>query len=71
MRVVADTNVVVSGLLWQGPSRWLLDAARQGTLDLFTSGTLLAELEDILRRDRFVMRGSGVTIVACPYGSRE
>jgi hypothetical protein len=28
MRVVADTNVVVSGLLWQGPSRRVLDTDR-------------------------------------------
>jgi len=26
MRVVADTNVVVSGLLWHGPLREILDA---------------------------------------------
>ena len=37
MRVVADTSVVVSGLLWQGPPRQVLDAARTGTLTLFTA----------------------------------
>ena len=47
MRVVADTNVVVSGLLWHGPARQLLNAARQGTVELFTSGALLAELEEV------------------------
>ena len=56
MRVVADTNVVVSGLLWQGPSRQLLNAARQGTLELFTSGALLAELEEVLQREKFIQR---------------
>lgn len=30
MRVAPDTNVVVSGLLWQGPPRQILDAARAG-----------------------------------------
>ena len=29
-RLVLDTNVVVSGLLWNGPSRRLLDLARLG-----------------------------------------
>ena len=54
MRVVADTNVVVSGLLWHGPSRQLLNVARQGTVELFTSGALLAELEEVLQREKFL-----------------
>ena len=41
MRVVADTNIIVSGLLWHGPARQLLNAARQDTVELFTSGALL------------------------------
>ena len=56
MRVVADTNVIVSGLLWHGPSRQLLNAARQGTVELFTSGALLAELEEVLQREKFIKR---------------
>jgi putative PIN family toxin of toxin-antitoxin system len=56
MRAVADTNVVVSGLLWQGPPRRVLDLARTGTLDLFTSPALLVELEDVLGRQKFRRR---------------
>ena len=56
MRVIADTNVVVAGLLWHGPSRQLLNAARQGTVELFTSGALLAELEEVLQREKFLRR---------------
>ena len=56
MRVVADTNVVVSGLLWHGPSRQLLNAARHGAVELFTSGALLAELEEVLQREKFLNR---------------
>ena len=56
MRVVADTNIIVSGLLWHGPARQLLNAARQGTVELFTSGALLAELEDVLQREKFIRR---------------
>lgn len=56
MRVVADTNVIVSALLWQGSARRVLDAAREGTVELFTSAVLLAELEDVLSRDKFVKR---------------
>lgn len=56
MRVVADTNTVVSGLLWHGPPREVLDAARSGKIQLFTSNILLAELEDVLGRDKLSKR---------------
>jgi putative PIN family toxin of toxin-antitoxin system len=56
MRAVADTNVVVSGLLWQGPPRRILDRARTGSIELFTSPDLLAELEDVLGRRKFARR---------------
>ena len=56
MRVVADTNVVVSGLLWHGSPRLLLDKARALELEMFTSIVLLAELEDVLRRRKLARR---------------
>ena len=56
MRVVADTNMVISGLLWKGNPRRVLDAVREGTIDLFTSAVLLTEMEDVLGRDRFKER---------------
>ncbi len=56
VRVVADTNTVVSGLLWQSTPRQVLDAARTSTIQLFTSAILLAELEDVLSRPKFAQR---------------
>lgn len=56
MRGVADTNIVVSGLLWHGPPRQVLDAARAGDLTLFTTGELLAERQDVLARPKFAER---------------
>ena len=56
MRVVADTNVVVSGLLWLGPPRRVLDMAKAGDVHLFTSGELLEELRDVLSRRKFARR---------------
>lgn len=56
MRTVPDTNIVVSGLLWRGNPRRVLDAARDGIIELFTSPILLEELEDVLNRERFVKR---------------
>jgi putative PIN family toxin of toxin-antitoxin system len=63
MRVVADTNTVVSGLLWRGAPRQVLDAARTGTIALFVSSALLAELDEVLSREKFSERleRAGVT----------
>lgn len=56
MRVVADTNTVVSGLLWTGAPRGVIDAARGGDLELCTSPDLRAELEDVLQRPKLARR---------------
>jgi uncharacterized protein len=64
MRIVADTNTVLSGLLWQGPPRRLLDLARQHAVTLCTSPTLLAELAEVIGRDKFVQRVRAATLSA-------
>ena len=56
MRIVADTNVVVSRFLWHGPERQLMDAARESIVELFTSQDLLAEFDDVLSRPKFSNR---------------
>lgn len=50
MRLVLDTNVVVSALLWGGMPYRLLQQAVDGEAELFTSPTLVAELGDVLLR---------------------
>jgi uncharacterized protein len=56
VRVVADTNTVVSAFLWGGVPADVLTAAREQRLSLFTSATLIAELEDVLAREKFAAR---------------
>ena len=56
MRIVADTNTVLSGLLWQGPPRRLLELARERRITLCTSLTLIAELAEVIARDKFAER---------------
>ena len=63
MRVVADTNIIVSGLLWRGKPRRILDAARTGDINLFTTAVLLAELEDVLSREKFAERLAAAGVV--------
>lgn len=53
MRLVLDTNVVVSGLLWNGPPAQLLEAAQANEAELFTTRQLLAELTRVLHRAKF------------------
>jgi uncharacterized protein len=52
-RVVLDTNVVVSAILWGGTPRQLFDLADAGQITLFTSIELLRELTGVLARDKF------------------
>lgn len=56
MRIVVDTNLLVSGFISQGTPRRLLDAARAGAFELCTSETLLAELLDVLQRAHIAPR---------------
>lgn len=56
MKVVADTNTVISGLLWRGIPREILEFARSGKITIYTSPDLLAELADVLERDKFTAR---------------
>ncbi len=53
MRLVLDTNVVVSALLWDGNPRRLMRAGRAEGVRLFTSAPLLAELTEVLLRPKF------------------
>ncbi|MFO1464930.1 MAG: putative toxin-antitoxin system toxin component, PIN family [Steroidobacteraceae bacterium] len=58
MRIVADTNTVLSGLLWQGsgPPRQIINRARAGAITLHTSLVLLAELAEVIARSKFTRR---------------
>jgi len=56
MRAVLDTNVVASGLLWNGVPRQLLHAGREKKIRLYTSAPLLLELADILGRQKFARK---------------
>ncbi len=53
MRAVLDTNVLLSGLLWRGPSYALLEQVRNGSVTFLSSPELLAELAGVLARPKF------------------
>jgi uncharacterized protein len=64
VRLVADTNTVVSGLLWPGPQRRLLELARLRLLTLFTTVPLLLELDNVLKRPKFAERLRAADVTA-------
>jgi putative PIN family toxin of toxin-antitoxin system len=74
VRLVLDTNVAASGLLWDtGPPAQLLDAAQAGEVELFTTKPLLAELAEILTRRKFThhVAASALTIEELVLGYAE
>lgn len=63
MRLVLDTNIIVSGLIWGGIPRRLLDLGRDDQVMLFTSSVLLDELAEVLERGKFsaMLASQGIT----------
>lgn len=52
VRFVLDTNVVISGFIWGGIPRQILELAREDQVSLFTSSVLLDEFADVLSRGK-------------------
>ena len=55
-RLVLDTNVVVAGLLWNGPPRTLIDLAIAEQVELYASPALLDELAHTLAYPKLAPR---------------
>lgn len=64
MRLVVDTNVVVSAFLWQGTPGRLLEMAGEKQVRLFSSRALLDELADVLGRQKLAksVAATGLTV---------
>jgi uncharacterized protein len=57
VRIVLDTNTLVSAILSPlGPPRRLLDDARAQVFELCSSPVLMAELLDVVSREKFAKR---------------
>ena len=61
MKVVCDTNVLVSGLLFGGSSQEILRLVGRGAISNYTSPEILRELETVLLRPKFGLTGDQVT----------
>lgn len=72
MRIILDTNVVLSALLWRGrPHHLLTTIATRSDVRLFSSPALLEELADVLSRPfaskRLALVGRSATEVLADY----
>ncbi len=52
MKIVADTNVLISALGWKGPSHGILQLAFKEKIKLALSPDLLTEFKDVSQRPR-------------------
>jgi putative PIN family toxin of toxin-antitoxin system len=65
MKILIDTNVWISGLLWGGKARDVINLARQNKIIIYVSSLLLNELEETLSYPKLQrrLRQLGVTRV--------
>jgi len=56
MRLVLDVNVWISGLLWGGSPRQILNLAKVGAITIFASDPILNDLIEVLARSKFQSR---------------
>lgn len=63
MRLVLDTNVLVSAFLWKGVPGRLIELAGEGEIQLYTSRALLDELAEVLHRKKLAksVQATGLT----------
>jgi len=60
MKVVCDTNVLLSGFLFGGHCREIILRVSEGKDDGFISSSLLAELEGVLVRPKFGLEAAHI-----------
>src|SRR3989344_7774513 len=51
IKVVLDTNVLVSSIFWLGNPHKIVELAIDKKIEVYTSPAILAELENVLKRD--------------------
>jgi uncharacterized protein len=56
VKLVFDTNILVSGFLWHGPPSRLISAALQGRAQIFVSLTILLEFRETLEQPKLASR---------------
>jgi putative PIN family toxin of toxin-antitoxin system len=53
VRIVLDTNILVSGLLYPGKPRRLIESVINGRIEIVSSIEMIDELKEVLSREKF------------------
>lgn len=61
MKIVVDTNVVISGIFFGGNPRMIIEAVVYGRVDAYATAEILREYEEIV--EHFVKKRQGNDIV--------
>ena len=63
LKLVLDTNIIVSAFFWEGNEAELLRKIEQGNADLYITIEILKEVEEVIKRPKFneVMRKANST----------
>ncbi len=63
MRIVCDTNVLISGVLFGGNPRRILSLAARGQIVVCISTAILVEVEEVLLRPKFALSPTRVSAI--------
>ena len=53
LKLVLDTNAIVSAFFWEGNEAELLRKIEQGKADLYITSEILEEVEEVIKRPKF------------------
>lgn len=53
IKVIPDTNIIISGLLWHGDPRQILNLAETKEIELYGSEETYKEFCDVIKRPKF------------------
>jgi putative PIN family toxin of toxin-antitoxin system len=68
-KVVLDTNVILSGIIFGGKPRQVLEAAFSGHIRMYLSDSIVSELREVLQRPKFGLESSVVEAIAAELSS--
>lgn len=63
MKVVIDTNTYISGILFYGAPRMVLNLVIEGKIESFISDDMVIELREVLGRKKFGLSGQNVHFI--------
>ncbi|HOS40230.1 MAG TPA: putative toxin-antitoxin system toxin component, PIN family [Spirochaetota bacterium] len=64
IKVVLDSNVYISGILFHGKPRDLVDRAVRGSITVYISPAILEEVKDVLGRAKFGFPPARIAAIA-------